>query len=357
MTSLAMGNRNFYKFLDNNPFIEFHPTEYITYIPRIAKNNKLCSIYSALKVDVIGQATNHKEMALHSGLGGEADFMRGAALTNGGKCIVALRSITKDGQSCIKPILTTEAVDLRAIDVHYIVTEWGIAYLQGKTLRERILQMIGIAHPNFRNELLQMAKDLHFLYADQQLPTNADGTVIIYPEIDWIYQTKSLGEVYFRPVKPTDERLVQDLYYKLSNRDRVLRFFSAQTKFTHKQIQSQIICDYQNSMVIAGFVGQDDDQKAVAIGMYVFQKDSGMAEFALTVDQEYRGQGLARHVVTKLSELAQEKGFKGMQGDVMMSNASMIHILKTLPYKTVFHGSGDSTEFYFKFNEKNEELK
>jgi acyl-CoA hydrolase/GNAT superfamily N-acetyltransferase len=351
MTSLAIGTKKFYDYLNDNPFIEFHTTEYITHVPRIARNTKLCSIYSALKVDVIGQVTNHKEMALHSGMGGEADFMRGANLTEGGKCIVALRSITREGDSCIKPILTTEGIDLRATDVHYIVTEWGIAYLHGKTLRERILQMIGIAHPKFRKELLEQAIGLHFLYEDQKLPMNEDGTVIIIPNIEWYHATKSIGDLKFRPIKPTDERLVQELYYQLSPEDNVMRFFNFRKKFSHKDIQSVVMCDYQNSMVIAGFAGKEHEEIIVALGMYILQKNTGLVEIALTIDKDYRGQGLARHLVLKICELAQAKGFGGICGDVLFRNKAMIHILRTLPYNTIFHGTGESMEFYCKFNE------
>ncbi|UYP46026.1 butyrate:acetyl-CoA coenzyme A-transferase [Candidatus Lokiarchaeum ossiferum] len=357
MTSMIVGTDKFYKFVANNPFIEFQSTAFITNLIRISRNNKLCSVYGAMKVDLIGQATNHLKFTAFEGMGGEADFMHGSNLSARGRCIIALPSTTKSGKSRILPILTYEPINLRTVDVHYVITEYGIAYLRGKSVRERILQMIGIAHPNYRQELLETAKQYNYVYKDQRLPTTNDGVVIIYPDIFWEFHTSEKETIFFRPVKPTDERMVQEFYYRLSPEDRILRFFTFQKKFSHKQTQSQIMCDYQNSMVIIGFYGHEEDERVVSIGTYFLHKDTGLVEIALTVEEEFRGQGIARHILLKLIEMAQQKGFIGMCGDVLISNKPMMHLLKSLPYNTVFRGSGESLEFYLKFAELNPSYK
>ena len=352
MTSLIVGSKRFFDYVDKNPFIEIHPTEYICHVPRIAKNHKLCSIYGALEVDLVGQATNHTKLGMYSGIGGEAEFMMGASLTKGGKCIVALPSITLEGKSSIRPILEVQPVALRAFDVHYVVTEWGIAYLHGKSVRERILQMIGIAHPKFRERLLNLAKGTGFIYEDQKIPMTSDGVVVIYPEIKWIYQPKEGPPILIRPIKLTDERLMQDLYYKLSDYDRLLRFFTPRHYFKHSQIQQKVVCDYQTTMTLVAVVGEEEEEQIVGTIGYVLNKNTGFAEFAMTVDKEFRGMGLARFLLEKLIEIAQEKGIRGLYGDFLTTNRAMAHILQTLPYKTVFSVEGQSTSFYFDFTQK-----
>ncbi len=353
MTSMIVGTPKFYNYVANNPFIEFQSTNFITNITRIARNHKLCSVYGALKVDIIGQATNHLKFTAFEGMGGEADFMYGSNLSERGRCIVALSSTTKSGKSRIVPMLTYEPINLRTVDIHYVVTEYGIAYLRGKSVRERILQIIGVAHPKYRKELLETAKQFNYIYEDQRLPTTQDGVVVIYPDMFWEFGTSAQETIYFRPVKPTDERMVQEFYYRLSPKDRIMRFFTFQKKFSHKQTQSQIMCDYQNSMVIVGFYGPEEDERIVAMGTYILQKNTGLVEIALTVEEDFRGQGIARHILVKLIEMAQQRGFVGLCGDVLLSNNPMMHLLKSLPYNTVFRGSGESMEFYLKFKDPN----
>ncbi|TFH31256.1 MAG: GNAT family N-acetyltransferase [Promethearchaeota archaeon] len=353
MTSLAIGSQRFYQFLANHPFIEFHPTEYLVNIPRIARNHKMCSIYSAMKVDLLGQATNDLKSTVFEGTGGESDFMTGSNLSDRGKCIVALPSTTKSGKSRILPLLNYEPVSLRAIDVHYIITEYGIAYLRGKSIRERILQMIGIAHPKFRQELLDQAKKMNKVYQDQQIPTTKDGVVVIYPNNFWNYTPSENLTIHFRAVQPTDEREVQDLYYNLSPEDRVSRFFTFMRKFDHKLTQSRVVCDYQNSYVIVGIVGNIEEKNIIAIGEYYLREHTSLVEIAITVDKEYRKFGIGRHITMKLIEIAQEKGFTGICGDVLMTNQVMIRILKSLPYNTIFRGDGASMEFQTRFSDSN----
>ncbi len=173
--SFAAGTQELFDFLDNNPMIEMHPSEY-TNDPRvIAQHDNIVAINSAIEVDLTGQAVADSiGERLYSGIGGHADFMRGAAMARGGKPVLALPSTakTKDGlRSRIVPFIQLGAgvVTTRG-DVHYVVTEYGVAYLHGKTMRERAMALIAIAHPDFRAELLHAAKRRHLVYADQILP-------------------------------------------------------------------------------------------------------------------------------------------------------------------------------------------
>ncbi|MCP4760764.1 MAG: GNAT family N-acetyltransferase [archaeon] len=362
MCTFVMGSKKLYNWVNNNPFVEFKTTEYLNNPLNIAQNEKQVSINAALTVDLTGQVNSDSiGNQFYSGIGGQADFERGAAMSQGGKPIMALMSITKDlKKSRIVPVLEEGAgVVLPRGDVHYVVTEWGYAYLHGKTIRERALQLIGIAHPKFRPQLLEEAKRLKYIYEDQRLPINQDGIVVIYPELyESTYSMKNGETAFFRPVKFTDERLLQDLYYSLSMDDRVLRFFTPQKSFPHKQTQPKVIVDYETTFSLVGLVGEENNQRIIAGGTYFLDRNTNMAEIAFTVHKDLRNQGLSKYVLNRLIRIAMEKGVHGFNGEVLPQNKPMIHILQSLPYEVKFHNYGGEMTFSFSFDSyKKEELK
>ncbi len=166
VAGFVLGTRRLYDFIDNNPLIEFHPQEYVNDPFIIAKNAKMVAINSAIEVDITGQVcADSIGSKFYSGIGGQVDFIRGAARSKGGKPIIALPSTTKnDTISKIVPTLSPGAgVVTSRGDVHYVVTEFGVAQLFGKTIRERVQSLINIAHPNFRDELTSYAKKNNYI--------------------------------------------------------------------------------------------------------------------------------------------------------------------------------------------------
>lgn len=163
IAGFVLGTRRVYNFIDNNPIIEFHPQEYVNDPFIIAKNNKMVAINSAIEVDLTGQVCSDSiGTKFYSGIGGQVDFIRGASRSEGGKPIIALPSTTKDGKiSRIVPMLKQGAgVVTSRGDVHYVVTEYGVAHLFGKTIQERAKALIEISHPSFRDELLKYAQEV-----------------------------------------------------------------------------------------------------------------------------------------------------------------------------------------------------
>ena len=160
IAGFILGNQKIYDFVHDNPLLEFHPTDYVNDPFNIARNEKMVAINSALQVDLTGQVcADSLGPYIYSGFGGQVDFMRGAAMSRGGKPITALPSTASgDTVSRIVPLLTEGAgvVTTRA-DVHYVVTEYGIAKLFGHNVRERAEALIGIAHPDFREDLRNAA--------------------------------------------------------------------------------------------------------------------------------------------------------------------------------------------------------
>jgi len=160
IASFVLGTKRTFDFLDNNPFVEFHPTDYVNDPFVVAKNDKMVAINSALSVDLTGQVcADSIGRRIYSGFGGQLDFIRGAARSKGGKPIIALPSTAQGGRvSRLVDVLAegSGVVTTRA-DVHYVVTEYGVARLFGMSLRERAQALISVAHPDFREELRRAA--------------------------------------------------------------------------------------------------------------------------------------------------------------------------------------------------------
>jgi len=166
VAGFLFGSQKLYKFIHNNPIIEMHPTDYVNDPFIISQNENMISINSAIEVDLTGQvAADSIGPRFYSGVGGQLDFVRGAARSKGGKPIIALPATAKNGQlSRIVPTLKNGAgVTTTRNDVHFVVTEYGVAELYGKTIRQRAKALIEIAAPEFRGELEEKAKALHYL--------------------------------------------------------------------------------------------------------------------------------------------------------------------------------------------------
>ncbi len=166
IVGFALGTKKLFDFLDNNPLFEFHPTSYTNDPVLIARNDNMIAINSALQVDLTGQVcADSVGTYLYSGIGGQVDFLRGSSRSKGGKPIIALPSTAKNGAlSRIVPSLSLGAgvVTSRAL-IRYVVTEYGVAYLHGKSIRERAKALIEIAHPKFREELYEYCEKIKWL--------------------------------------------------------------------------------------------------------------------------------------------------------------------------------------------------
>jgi acetyl-CoA hydrolase len=160
VTSFVLGTRKAFSFVDNNPFMEFHPNEYVNDPFIVAQNDNMVAINSALAVDLTGQVcADSIGTSMYSGFGGQLDFIRGAGRSKGGVPVIALPSTAKAGtvSRIADTLLPGSGVVTTRADVHYVVTEHGIANLHGRSLRERARQLIDIAHPDFRAELEKAA--------------------------------------------------------------------------------------------------------------------------------------------------------------------------------------------------------
>ena len=215
VTSFCMGSQRLYDYVNNNPHIEFSPSSYVNLPTNIAKNDNMISINSALQVDLAGQVVADSiGHDFYSGIGGQMDFVAGATMSVGGKAIIALPSTAKQWTiSRIVPTLTPGAgVVTSRGHVDYVVTEYGIAALKGKSVRERALELIRIAHPKFRAELLEQVRQYYWV-PDYQAPTVTE--IPEWGPVQLRKHTFKDKQYTVRPLNPADERSLQDFYSRI----------------------------------------------------------------------------------------------------------------------------------------------
>lgn len=335
VASYCMGKKETYELLDENPTIEFKTIDYVNNPLIIAKNKLMTAINSALEIDLTGQATAESlSGTFYFGIGGQADFMRGAVLAPGGKSILALPSTAiNDTVSRIVPSLQEgTGVTLTRGDVHYVVTEYGIAYLHGKNIRERAMDLIAIAHPKFRPWLIEEAKKRLLIYKDQAFITGMKG---VYPVALETFRTTRGGlNILLRPVKIGDEPLMKDFFYALSNVSMYRRFMSARMDMPHERLQEFGIVDYANSMMILAIVEGDRKETIAAIGQYEINEKMHTAEVALVVKDEYQNMGVGHDLLTYLTRLARRRGLLGFTADVLVENKPMLNLFKSMGFDT-----------------------
>ncbi|MHA1456938.1 MAG: GNAT family N-acetyltransferase, partial [Promethearchaeota archaeon] len=361
LTSMALGTKKLYEFVNNNPFIEFYPTDYVCNPKYIGMNKRMVSINQALQIDLTGQVnTSSKGYNFYSGIGDTVDFMRGAAFSKGGKPIIVLPSTRKNGTiSTIVPHLDEGAgVILSRADIHYVVTEWGVAYLHGKTIRERVLELICIAHPKFRQSLLEKAKKLNYTFSDQMLACDLNGRICLYPsQYETFYSIIGGEKINIRPVRTTDEPFLKELYYSLNEKDRYLRFFEVRKEFTHSKTQNEVNIDYINIFSIGAFKGEIGREEMIGNATYYLNPANNMAEYSFLVREDYRGKGLGSFLYHHLIIIAKENGIKGFYGNIHIQNKNTVQIIRKGGYtKITPPEAGEKELFYEVFFDKDNSI-
>ncbi len=347
IATFCMGHRSTYDFLRNNDSIEFRTIDYTNNPLIIAQNSKMIAINSALEIDLTGQATAESlGHSFYSGIGGQADFMRGTAIAPGGKTVLALPSTAlvtcadssddeasqKGGRvSRIVPFLGEGAgVTLTRGDIHYVVTEYGIAYLHGKSIRERAMALIAIAHPLFRLWLIEEAKRMHLIYPDQAFIPGVQGE---YPEELEAWKTTRTGlGILLRPVKISDEPLLKDFFYSLSDESMYQRFISARRDIPHQELQKFAAVDYFQKMVLVATVEEDGIESICGLGQYGINSDMFTADVALVVRDDCQNHGIGGELLAYLTYLAKRQGLLGFTAEVLAGNDPVFHLFKKMGF-------------------------
>jgi GNAT superfamily N-acetyltransferase len=303
-------------------------------------------------VDLTGQvASDSMGDLFYSGIGDQVDYLRGSAMSKGGFSIIALPSTAKKGTvSRIVPQLSPGAgVATTRADVYFVITEYGIASLQGKSIYQRVMELAQVAHPKFREWLIEEAKKHHYIFADQLPPAQED---LLF--LEGYKQTLELSNgrtIEFRPLLPSDEFAYRNFFYSLQERTIYYRFFYKMKLFSHEVVQKQwASIDYRKNMSIIGLVQRKGHQEIMAIGSYAEGYDE-RAEVAFVVREDFQGRGIASYLLGMLEEIAKENGYKGFLATVLRENAAMVHVFKKrYPNAKTVSADGE-VEIYMDFSD------
>ncbi len=322
--SFCMGSRKLYDYIDDNPLFSFRPTEYVNDANVIGKHNNMITINMALEIDLTGQVSSDSEGGnFYSGIGGQVDFNRGAARSSGGRPIIVMPSATTSGQSRIVSRLSPgSGVVISRGTVHYVVTEYGSAYLHGKSVQDRTLALISIAHPQFRAQLLKEAIEAKYIREEF---ADVEGKFVVASQS---YMTskhllKDGTEITFRPIHPTDEPRMRDLLYNLSQETIYYRFMSHQERFGQRQIQNFVYIDHRQDVAIVGILPEIYGDEIIAVGRYYLDERTNRAEVAFVVRDEWQNKGLGSFVFRHLVNIAKANGITGFTAEVLRNNNRM----------------------------------
>lgn len=347
VSTFCMGSRTTYDYIDNNPTFYFGTADFVNNPGIIGKNDNFISITSALEVDLTGQVCSDSVgRQFFSGTGDQSNFIRGASLSRGGLSIIALPSTDKDGTvSNIVAELGAGAgsATLRA-DVNFVVTEYGIAQLKGKSIHERVIELTQIAHPDYRAELIERAKRNHHIFSDQLPPPAKD--LMFIEEYKSRIKLKNGKTMSVRPLLPSDEIGHRNFLYSLEERTIYLRFFHNIHVFSHQMAQKHWAnLDYRKNISMIGVVRNKGDKQIMAMGTYA-EVDSDTAEIAFLVHEDFQGMGIASYLLQELEKIALCNGYREFTATVLAENTAMLHVFKKRYPKARIINQEDEVEIH-----------
>ena len=338
VTSFCMGTKRLYDAVDGDARFEFRPSDYVNDPFIIARNDKMTSINSALQVDLTGQVCSDSiGPRFYSGFGGQVDFIRGSARSRGGKSILALPSTAKDGtlSRLVPTLLAGSGVVTTRADVDFVVTEWGVASLKGRTVRERALALVSIAHPKFRAELVEKARELGFVYTDQK-PWPKAGKP--YPvECETRLGLDDATSLEVRPLKPSDERALRDLFYSHSEATVSARYGRPVKRLTRAQLQDFVTLDYDSRMALGAFERKGRASRLLGVARWE-REDGGEAEVALTIHDDFQERGIGSFLARMLLRHARRLGLPALYATYVWGNARMDGLARATGATVEFKG-------------------
>jgi acyl-CoA hydrolase/GNAT superfamily N-acetyltransferase len=328
VTTLAIGTRRLYDYVHDNPLFSFNPTEYVNDPLVIGQQHKMVAINTALEVDLTGQVcADSLGTSFYSGVGGQADFNQGAGRSVGGRAIIALPSTAEGGTiSRIVPTLRPGAgVVTTRVAVHYVVTEYGIAYLRGKSVQERVMALLTIAHPDFREQLLAKAIEYKWLHPEM---ADMEGRIFVGPEEVRTSTVLDDGTlVRFRSMNPTDEPATRDLFYSLSKETLYYRYMRNLERIPRQELRNYVYIDHRTQVAIVGTIPEAHGEEIIAIGGYYLNQKTNRAEVAFIVRDDWQGRGIGTFIFRHLAAIAKRNGIAGFTAEVLTGNKPMQAVL------------------------------
>lgn len=327
LTSYALGSKSLMKWLDRNPLVEFQGIDWVCNPQFIGSNPQFVALYEARKVDLLGGVAFPLKGSVVTGPGEAIDFIKGAESSRDGCTIIGLPSRNLKGESNILLALMDFPNQLRLREsVHMIVTEYGIANLKWRPLRERAQAMIDIAHPDDRESLMEQARQKKIIYANQIFISRS---VHLYPSHIATRQTFKGGvSIRFRAIKPSDEAAMRRFFYRCSDEMIYYRFFYSIKTMDHDKMQEYVNVDYSSELSIVGLSGKADDEHIVAEARFFRDERSNYGEVAFLIEEGFQGIGVGSYMLTLLIKVGREQGLKGLKAEVISENQAMIKVFE-----------------------------
>jgi acyl-CoA hydrolase/RimJ/RimL family protein N-acetyltransferase len=327
----AIGTQALYDFLNENPAIEFRPSDYVNNPTVIGKHQKMVAVNVAQSIDLTGQVSADALPQNHfSGVTGMLDFIIGASMSPTGRSIIVIPATNKDATaSRIISEQDSGSIVIPKGYVSYVVSEYGMVNLFGKNIQERAMAMIGLAHPDFRDELFQQAKESGLVEKERTLKESLFG---IYPTRMEEIIERNGQQITLRPTKTVDERRIQEHFYNMDQADVTSRFFGFRRSFYRKDVEGIAQVDYIKNLSIVAVIGEIGFEKVIGLAEYNLEHGT-VAEVAFTVSKDWQGKGIASVLLKKMAEAARENGITQLVAYVLPTNKSMINLFKKLPYK------------------------
>jgi acyl-CoA hydrolase/GNAT superfamily N-acetyltransferase len=348
--SFCMGTRKLYDYIDNNPAFTFHPTEYINDPFVISRQHKQVAINVALEVDLTGQVcADSLGTQFYSGIGGQVDFNRGAARSPGGKPIIALPATAKNGSisRIVSRLSSGAGVVTTRGDVHYVATEFGVAYLHGKNVQERVIALIAVAHPDFREQLLKEAIEAKYIHPDFAA---VDGRMLMDPPELRTSMTMDDGHlISFRSVHPTDEPRMKDLFYALSQETIYYRYMARMKSIPNKNIRDAVFINHRTDVAIVATIPEPYGDNILAIGRYYLDEKTNMAEAAFVVHDEWQNKKIGSFLLKHLANIARRNGIRGFTAEVLRANKPMQRVFNKCDQSVVSTPHDDVISYEIKF--------
>ncbi|HLB73289.1 MAG TPA: GNAT family N-acetyltransferase [Sedimentisphaerales bacterium] len=326
VAGMCMGTRRLYDYVNCNPAFSFRPAEYVSDPHLISQQHNMVAISVGLEVDLTGQVSARSAEGGFTGMGSHMDFTHGASRAPGGKSIVAIEATRDNGAaSRIVPQLSRGAgVAATCNEVQYVVTEFGVAYLHGKSLQERAMALISIAHPDFRAELLSSAIEDNYVSSDL---ASIEGKIFVGPqELRTSYVVEEGTQINFRPMHPTDEKPMRELFSSLSKQTIYYRFMSNIARIPQKQVQDFVYIDYRSDMAIVGTIPEAHGEEIIAIGRYYLNPRTNLAEVAFIVRDDWQRRGIGTFLLKYLISVAKRNGLAGFTAEVLSDNKAMLAV-------------------------------
>ena len=354
LASYAFGTRELLDWLDRNPLVELQGIDVVADPKTIAENDRYVAVLPARKVDLTGDVAMHTGKGnVSASLGAAQEILVGARFSRRGKTVFALPSRNLKGRSNVLISLGNLPNQLSVSEnLDFVVTEYGAAHLTGRTVRERALSIIDIAHPDDRADLVAQAKEAHILFKDQIYLTDSGHC---YPhDLTTVHTFKGGLKVRFRAIRPSDEEGMRRLFYRFSDEAVYYRYFTPVKTMTHGRTQEYVNIDYRNHMSIVGLLGPPGAGTIIAEARYVKVEGQPYADTAYVVDEEYSGRGIATYMLHLLIKTARERGIKGITADVLPTNKGMRRVLEKAPYPIKLEREADFYHITIPFPEEND---